>query len=70
MKKIEAIVRPSRLDEVRTALAGIGVQGLTLKQQPVTPKLQLEIVVADDLVGPVVETIERAGRTGGTKRTI
>jgi nitrogen regulatory protein P-II 1 len=64
MKKIEAIIRPSRLDDVKAALAGIGVQGLTVS------KLRLEIVVADELVGRVAETIERAGRTGGTKRTI
>jgi len=64
MKKIEAIIRPSRLDDVKAALAGIGVQGLTVS------KLRLEIVVADELAGRVAETIERAGRSGGTKRTI
>jgi nitrogen regulatory protein PII len=64
MKKIEAIIRPSKLDDVKAALAGIGVQGLTVS------KLRLEIVVADELAGRVAETIERAGRSGGTKRTI
>lgn len=29
MKKIEAIVRPSRFDPVREALVGIGLQGMT-----------------------------------------
>ena len=70
MKKIEAAIRPSRLDDVRAALAGIGVQGLTVSDQPLTAALRLEIVVADQIVSRVVETIERAGRAGGTKRTI
>ena len=30
MKKIEAIVRPSRIDEVKEALSGIGISGMTL----------------------------------------
>ncbi len=29
MKKIEAIINPSKLDDVKTALTGIGVVGLT-----------------------------------------
>jgi len=70
MKKIEAVIRPWKLDDVRTALAGIGVQGLTVNHQPLTAKLRLEVVVGDELTGPVVETIERAGRSGETKRTI
>ena len=70
MKKIEAIIRPSKLNEVRAALAGVGVQGLTVSHQPLTMALQLEVVVADQLVSSVVDTIERAGRAGGTKRTI
>ena len=70
MKKIEAIVRPSKLHDVRAALAGIGVQGLTASHQPLTTALRLEVVVANQLVGTAVETIEHAGRTGGTKRTI
>lgn len=70
MKKIEAIIRPAKLGDVRAALAGVGVQGLTVSHQPLTMALRLEVVVADQLAGAVVETIERAGRTGGTKRTI
>ncbi len=30
MKKIEAIIKPFRIEEVKNALAGIGVQGLTI----------------------------------------
>jgi nitrogen regulatory protein P-II 1 len=32
MKKIEAIVRPFRIDDVREALAEIGVKGMTLTE--------------------------------------
>jgi len=30
MKKIEAIIQPHKLDEVKTALIGIGVDGITI----------------------------------------
>jgi nitrogen regulatory protein P-II 1 len=30
MKKIEAIIRPSKLDDVKHALAGIGIHGITV----------------------------------------
>jgi len=32
MKKIEAIIQPFKLDEVKTALAGIGIEGLTVSE--------------------------------------
>jgi nitrogen regulatory protein P-II 1 len=32
MKKIEAIIRPSKLDEVKTALDNIGVRGMTVSE--------------------------------------
>lgn len=32
MKKIEAIIKPFKLDEVKEALSGIGVQGLTVSE--------------------------------------
>lgn len=32
MKKIEAVVKPFKLDEVREALSGIGVAGLTVTE--------------------------------------
>jgi len=32
MKKIEAVVKPFKLDEVREALSGIGVTGLTVTE--------------------------------------
>ena len=32
MKKVEAIVKPFKLEEVKEALAGIGIQGLTVTE--------------------------------------
>ena len=32
MKKIEAIIKPSKLDEVKAALGEIGVQGMTVSE--------------------------------------
>ncbi len=32
MKKIEAIIKPFKLDEVKEALSGIGVEGLTVTE--------------------------------------
>ncbi len=32
MRKIEAIIKPFKLDEVKEALAGIGIQGLTVSE--------------------------------------
>jgi nitrogen regulatory protein P-II 1 len=84
MKKVEAIVKPYKLDEVKAALSEIGVQGMTVSEvrgfgrtggkQEVyrgstyvvdfVPKVMLEIIVRDELVLPVIETITNAARTG------
>src|SRR5258705_8645819 len=32
MKKIEAIIQPFKLDEVKTALQGIGIEGMTISE--------------------------------------
>ena len=84
MKKIEAIVKPFKLDEVREALSEVGVTGLTVtevkgfgRQKGHTelyrgaeyvvdflPKVKLEIIIRDEQVAEVVETIEKAAKTG------
>ena len=84
MKLVSAIIKPFKLDEVREALSGIGVQGITVtevkgfgRQKGHTelyrgaeyvvdflPKVKVEVVVADNLVGRVVEAVERAAKTG------
>lgn len=84
MKKVEAIIKPFKLDEVKESLSSIGVQGLTVsevkgfgRQKGHTelyrgaeyvvdflPKIKLEVIVPDDLVPQVVETVEKSARTG------
>ncbi|HEX7124798.1 MAG TPA: P-II family nitrogen regulator [Thermodesulfobacteriota bacterium] len=84
MKKIEAIIKPFKLDEVKDALNDIGIQGMTVsevkgfgRQKGHTelyrgaeyvvdflPKIKIDVVVRDDLVGKVVEAIQTAAKTG------
>jgi nitrogen regulatory protein P-II 1 len=84
MKKVEAIIKPFKLDEVKESLNAVGVRGLTVsevkgfgRQKGHTelyrgaeyvvdflPKVKLEIIVQEEMVTKVVETIEKAARTG------
>ena len=84
MKKIEAIIKPFKLEDVKEALKDVGVQGLTVtevkgfgRQKGHTelyrgaeyvidflPKIKLEIVVSDDMVVQVVDTITESAKTG------
>lgn len=84
MKKIEAIIKPFKLDEVKEALHEVGVTGITVteakgfgRQKGHTelyrgaeyvvdflPKVKLEVVVDDALVGRVTEAIANAAQTG------
>lgn len=84
MKKVEAIIRHYKLEEVKNALTEQGVQGMTItevrgfgRQKGHTemyrgteyevdfvPKIKLEVVVPNDRVQAVMETIMRSARTG------
>jgi nitrogen regulatory protein P-II 1 len=84
VKKIEAIIKPFKLDEVKVALSELGVAGLTAtevkgfgRQKGHTelyrgaeyvvdflPKVKVEVVVADQMAGRVVEALERVAKTG------
>lgn len=84
MKKIEAVIKPFKLDEVKDALNEIGIQGMTVtevkgfgRQKGHTelyrgaeyvidfiPKIKIDIVTSDGLAQKVVETIEKAAKTG------
>jgi len=84
MKKIEAIIKPFKLDDVREALNELGLQGMTITEVKgygrqkghkeiyrgaeylvdFIPKIKLELVVADDRVNDVTETIKNAANTG------
>jgi len=84
MKKVEAIIKPFKLDEVKDALSKIGVKGNTVtevkgfgRQKGHTelyrgaeyvvdflPKIKIEVVVSDDMVEKVIETIVNTAKTG------
>jgi nitrogen regulatory protein P-II 1 len=78
MKKIEAIIKPFKLDEVKEALQEVGLQGITVTEAKghtelyrgaeyvvdFLPKVKIEIVLGDDMVEKAVETIRRAAQTG------
>jgi nitrogen regulatory protein P-II 1 len=84
MKKIEAIIKPFKLDEVKNALTKIGVLGMTVtevkgfgRQKGHTesyrgteyaidflPKSKIDLIITDELVTQVIETIERVAKTG------
>jgi nitrogen regulatory protein P-II 1 len=84
MKKIEAFIKPFKLDDVKSALMEIGIKGLTVsevkgfgRQKGHTelyrgseyrvdflPKSKLELIVSDEEVDRVVETIVKVAKTG------
>jgi nitrogen regulatory protein P-II 2 len=84
MKLVIAIIKPFKLDEVREALSGLGVQGMTVTEVKgfgrqkgqteiyrgaeystnMVPKVKVETVVVDSMVGQAVEAIQQAATTG------
>ena len=58
MKKVEAIIRASKLDSVRDALAQIGVGDVAVKRD--LSKVKIGVVVSDEITPQVVNTIESA----------
>ena len=84
MKKIEAIIKPFKLDEVKQGLAEIGNVGMTISEVKgfgqqkghtelyrgaeyvvdFIPKTKIEIVVSDEKLPSVIETIEQKAKTG------
>ena len=84
MKKIEAIVRPFKLEEVKDALSKLGLSGMTItevrgfgRQKGHTemyrgteyavdfvPKIKIEVVVDEDRLRNVIDTILRTAQTG------
>jgi nitrogen regulatory protein PII len=63
MKKIEAIIKPFKLDEVKDALNVELYRGAEYDISFI-PKVKLEVVVSDESVGKVTETIEFKAKTG------
>ena len=84
MKKIDAIIRPFKLNEVKLALVKEGIGGMTVikvsgfgRQKGQTErykgseysidiidKIKIEIIISDDKVEKIVETIIKASKTG------
>jgi nitrogen regulatory protein P-II 2 len=67
MKMITAVVRPFKLDELRHAIAQLGVQGVTVTEvheMQHGPRAKVEIAVDDLIVEPVLEAIANVSRTG------
>ena len=84
MKKIEAVIKPFKLEEVKVALNDIGVNGMTISevkgfgrqhghkeiyrgaeyQVDFVPKVQLGVVVDDDLASRVIDIIKNTAKTG------
>ncbi len=84
MKRVECIIRPSKLDEVKIALGEIGVVGMTVTDVrgsgrdrghresyrgadyviDLPTKVKIEMVVRDEDVEEIIETVLVHGRTG------
>jgi nitrogen regulatory protein P-II 1 len=78
MKKIEAVIQPFKLDEVKEALIAIGIDGITVSEvrghgrqkghtetyRGAEYKVKLEMIVASARVPQVVEALTTAARTG------
>lgn len=84
MKKIEVIIRPFKVDDVKQALTDLDIKGMTVSdikgfgrqrghkevyrgaeyQVDFVAKVKIEIVVDDDMVKNVVDTVVQAARTG------
>ncbi|MFQ5432769.1 MAG: P-II family nitrogen regulator [Nitrospinota bacterium] len=84
MKKIVAIIKPFKLEEVKEKLVAIGVQGMTItevkgfgRQKGHTelyrgteytidflPKIQMEIVVPEEITEKAVDAIVEGAATG------
>jgi nitrogen regulatory protein P-II 2 len=81
MKKIEAIIDPSMIDEVKSALTRIGIRRIRISKVDevgrqeahkefyrekeflvdVVQEFKIELMVTDDMLGQVIETIEKKG---------
>lgn len=84
MKKIEAIIKPFKLEDVKEALVGINISGMTVsdvkgygRQQghselyrgaeyvvDFLPKIKIDIVVKDEMVDSIINTIVNSAKTG------
>lgn len=77
MKKLECLIRPEKLDDVRSALRKTGIGGMTItsiegfgKQRAIgrgsVSKIKVEVYVDDFQANSIVEIIMKAAHTGNT----
>ena len=84
MKKVEAIIKPFKMEDVKESLLEAGIAGMTVtevkgfgRQKGHTeiyrgseytvdflPKVKFEVIVPDESVSAVVQSIVKAARTG------
>ena len=74
MKLITAVIRPFKLDDVRKAIADIGIQGITVTEvqgyrsnssrEEFLPNAKIELAVDDSIAEQVVEAVCNVARTG------
>ena len=84
MMKVEAVIRPERLDQVKKALEEKGFVGMTVSEVTgrgeqkgiklqfrgrtmdvdLLPKVRIELIIKDEVVDDLIETITAAARTG------
>ncbi len=82
--KVEGVIRPERLDQVKKALEEKGFVGMTVSEVTgrgeqkgiklqfrgrtmdvdLLPKVRIELIVKDEVVDELIETISAAARTG------
>ena len=76
MKKLEAVIRHYKLEDVKNALNEVGIQGMTVSRGhkemyrgaeytvDFLPKAKVEVVVPDDTCQLAIDTIMNVARTG------
>ena len=84
MRLVTAVIKPFKLDDVKSALQSFGVHGLTVTEVSgygrqrghsevyrgaeytvdFVPKVKVEVLVADDEVGDVIDVVVKSAHTG------
>ncbi|MCC6590520.1 MAG: P-II family nitrogen regulator [Bryobacterales bacterium] len=84
MKKVEVVFQPFKLEDVKEALKGIGIDGMTVTdvrghgrqkghkefyrgleyQVDLLPKIKLEMVITEDRLEEVIDTVIKSASTG------
>jgi nitrogen regulatory protein P-II 1 len=87
MKKIEAVIDPSKMQEVKHALTKIGIRRMTISKVDefgsqeahkefyrgkecivdVVKEFKIELMVTDEMLSQVIETIKKATQTETTE---